>query len=435
MHPQFDYLKSQEIEEKINKIRWVQQGANQSRFLLTTNDKTIKLWKVFEKRVRALANFNVPDTDRAASCELADLSGAQSPPAMGVSADRGGSHTTRVFTSPELLRIPRVVATDAVLAARCRRVYPNTHTYHIHSLSVNSDCTTFISADDLRVNLWSLETGGTQSFTMVDMKPDNMEDLTEVITAAVFHPSNCALFAFSSSRGAIRLADMRERAMCSSHARLFEEPEAPGTRSFFSEIIASISDVQFGAGGRYLVSRDYLTLKLWDVAMEHRPVATFAVHDALRGKLCDVYENDAIFDKFECVMAADGRHVATGSYGFLMRVFDTHTGADATVEVSKDPGRARLQWSGSAQPPPSPRAGDDGDVLMSDAVSGVLASAAQPQLPPPAGSGVIDPASKLLHLAWHPRSSEVAAAAGSSLYIMGARHEQRAEHHMDLWTQ
>ena len=391
----------------------MQQGANQSRFLLTTNDKTIKLWKVFEKRVRALANFNLPADDRAPRAAAA---GAE----VAGDAVGGPASPAHSFSSPQLLRIPRVVTSESVLAARCRRVYPNAHTYHIHSLSVNSDCTTFISADDLRVNLWSLDTGGTQSFTIVDMKPDNMEDLTEVITSAVFHPSNCALFAFSSSRGAVRLADMRERALCSSHSRLFEEPEAPGSRSFFSEIIASISDVQFGANGRYLLSRDYLSLKLWDVAMESRPVATFAVHDALRGKLCDVYENDAIFDKFECVMAPNGRYVATGSYGFLMRVFDTHTGADTTVEVSKDPGRARLLGAAAA-PPASPRASDnDGDVLMSDTdLSGALSSSAQPQ-PPPPGSGLIDPASKLLHLSWHPHRSLVAAATGSSLYLMRA---------------
>lgn len=42
---QFDYLKSLEIEEKINKIRWC-QTTNGARLLLSTNDKTIKLWKV-----------------------------------------------------------------------------------------------------------------------------------------------------------------------------------------------------------------------------------------------------------------------------------------------------------------------------------------------------------------------------------------------------
>lgn len=45
---QFDYLKSLEIEEKINKIKWC-QTANGALFLLSTNDKTIKFWKVWSE--------------------------------------------------------------------------------------------------------------------------------------------------------------------------------------------------------------------------------------------------------------------------------------------------------------------------------------------------------------------------------------------------
>nr|GEU71390.1 serine/threonine protein phosphatase 2A 55 kDa regulatory subunit B beta isoform-like isoform X1 [Tanacetum cinerariifolium] len=78
--PEFDYLKSLEIEEKINKIRWC-QTANGALFLLSTNDKTI------------------------------------------------------------------------------------------------NDGETFISADDLRINLWNLEISN-QSFNIVDVKPTIMEDLT-----------------------------------------------------------------------------------------------------------------------------------------------------------------------------------------------------------------------------------------------------------------
>jgi serine/threonine-protein phosphatase 2A regulatory subunit B len=49
--PEFDYLKSLEIEEKINKIKWCRR-QNASHYLLSTNDKTIKLWKVFEKSLK-----------------------------------------------------------------------------------------------------------------------------------------------------------------------------------------------------------------------------------------------------------------------------------------------------------------------------------------------------------------------------------------------
>jgi len=31
-------------------------------------------------------------------------------------------------------------------------------------------------------------------------------------------------------------------------------------------------------------------------------------------QLCDLYENDSIFDKFECCLSGDGQRVATGSY-------------------------------------------------------------------------------------------------------------------------
>lgn len=66
-----------------------------------------------------------------------------------------------------------------MLAARCRKTYSNAHTYHINSISVGSDQETFISADDLRINLWHLDVTD-QSFNVVDIKPQNMEDLTEV---------------------------------------------------------------------------------------------------------------------------------------------------------------------------------------------------------------------------------------------------------------
>uniref|UniRef100_S4RG58 Serine/threonine-protein phosphatase 2A 55 kDa regulatory subunit B n=1 Tax=Petromyzon marinus TaxID=7757 RepID=S4RG58_PETMA len=81
---------------------------------------------------------------------------------------------------------------------------------------------------------------------------------------------------------------------------VFEEPEDPSNRSFFSEIISSISDVKFSHSGRYMMTRDYLTVKVWDLNMETRPIETYQVHEYLRSKLCSLYENDCIFDKFEC---------------------------------------------------------------------------------------------------------------------------------------
>lgn len=167
---------------------------------------------------------------------------------------------------------------DNIVAAVPRKVYANAHAYHINSISLNSDGETYMSADDLRINLWNLNISD-QSFSgsrftssslnswhaddvwisiyqsfifllfimlythngtktkrndyslnphldtntnttdILDIKPANMEELTEVITAAEFHPTSCNLFCYSSSKGTVKLADMRDSALCDRHAK------------------------------------------------------------------------------------------------------------------------------------------------------------------------------------------------------------------------
>lgn len=191
-----------------------------------------------------------------------------------------------------------------MVEASPRRIFANAHTYHINSISVNSDGETYLSADDLRINLWHMEITD-QSFNIVDIKPANMEELTEVITASEFHPQECNLFVYSSSKGTIRLCDMRSAALCDTHSKckwttpwmtdrwrwkkfilsplfqVFAEPEDPTNKSFFSEIISSISDVKFSNSGRYMISRDYLSVKVWDLHMETKPIETYTVSTCL----------------------------------------------------------------------------------------------------------------------------------------------------------
>lgn len=38
--------------------------------------------------------------------------------------------------------------------------------------------------------------------------------------------------------------------------------------------------------------------------------------------LCDLYESDCIFDKFECAISGDASHVATGSYNNVFHIHD-----------------------------------------------------------------------------------------------------------------
>lgn len=346
--PEFDYLKSLEIEEKINKIRWCKAKTN-AHMLLTTNDKTIKLWKVSKKKVKTVSSFNLPKGTPTHAV----------PPISSV-------HLPAISSRGE-----------TTLLATPRRIFSNAHAYHVNSISHASDGETFISADDLRINLWNLGISN-QSFNVVDIKPTNMEELTEVITSAEFHPHHCHIFIYSSSKGTIKLADMRQSALCDSSAKVFEETETIGGKSFFSEIISSISDVKFSRDGRYILSRDYMTLKLWDVNMDSKPVKVFQVHEHLRPKLCDLYESDHIFDKFECCSNSDGSMILTGSYGNVFHIYDTKTKADTQLEAAQRP--ARTHRSGDAQ----------------------------------------DYHKKILHLAWHPTENLIAAGARSTIFLFSA---------------
>ncbi|KAJ4717926.1 Serine/threonine-protein phosphatase 2A 55 kDa regulatory subunit B [Melia azedarach] len=406
--PEFDYLKSLEIEEKINKIRWC-QTANGALFLLSTNDKTIKFWKVQEKKVKKVSDMNLDPSKAIGNGNVASSSNVVSPKSyLANGLDRSFSYSSNEFSFPpggiSSLRLPTVTCSETSLVARCRRVYAHAHDYHINSISNNSDGETFISADDLRINLWNLEISN-QSFNIVDVKPANMEDLTEVITSAEFHPTHCNMLAYSSSKGSIRLIDLRQSALCDSHAKLFEEQEAPGSRSFFTEIIASISDIKFAKDGRYILSRDYMTLKLWDINMDSGPVATFQVHEYLRPKLCDLYENDSIFDKFECCLSGDGLRVATGSYSNLFRVFGCGPGSTeaTTLEASKNPMRRQVQTP--SRPSRS----------LSSITRVVRRGADAPGVD--ANGNSFDFTTKLLHLAWHPSENSIACAAANSLYM------------------
>ena len=76
------------------------------------------------------------------------------------------------------------------------------------------------------------------------------------LCAQDFHPEHSHIFLFCTSRGSIKLGDMREAALCDRQAKVFEEEEDPASKSYFSEIIASVSDAEFSRDGRLIVARD-----------------------------------------------------------------------------------------------------------------------------------------------------------------------------------
>lgn len=75
------------------------------------------------------------------------------------SSDVEGAGSEGISTSSgeETLRLPKYISIDPMVQPSLRRQFSNAHSFHINSISVNSDQETYISADELRINLWNLE--------------------------------------------------------------------------------------------------------------------------------------------------------------------------------------------------------------------------------------------------------------------------------------
>ncbi|KAL0927967.1 hypothetical protein M5K25_002195 [Dendrobium thyrsiflorum] len=404
--PEFDYLRSLEIGEKINKLRWC-AASNNSLFFLSTNDRTIKLWKVLPYKVKKVKEMDLNSSVCSENTLLAENSFLADQNESCISNGYRLEWLTKrnKSLSPPTQGDPRTMFNTGDGAyARCRRVYKHAHDYNVNSISNNSDGESFISADDLKINLWNLEISN-QCFNIIDMKPSNMEDLIEVITAAEFHPTHCNILAYGSSRGFIRLFDMRQSALCDQNARMLKDRESHGSRSFFTEIISSISDLKFAKDGRHILSRDYMNLKLWDMHMDGAPVATFKMHEFLRPKLSELYNNDSIFDKFDCCLSSDGRQFASGSYSNTFRIFSRDDGHEVglVLNVSKNTPRS----SHSTNPRTARRLPGFAWGKRGTENSGCEISSIIPY----------DFTTKVIHMAWHPTEDMIACASANTLYI------------------
>lgn len=159
-----------------------------------------------------------------------------------------------------------------------------------------------MSADDLRINLWNLDNNNL-AYNVVDLKPSNIEELSEVITYVEHHPTKPDLFLFSSSKGYVCTCDLRmnSKFLKSSNAAFYMIEEEPSRKNFFTDIVSSVSRAKFSQVPEdpYIFSRDYLSVHIWDIRNTKAPVKSLNVNDYLDKRLCEVYENESIFDKFD----------------------------------------------------------------------------------------------------------------------------------------
>jgi len=296
---EFDYLKSLEIEERINVIQWCPLGSN-ALTLLAANDRCIKLWKIFEKPL------------------LKPLYGHDKAPVENI----------------ESLKIPRLNTTEILTAAIPRRTYTFAHTYHINSLTLSSDKEHFVSADDLRINLWNIETSS-HTFCIADLKPENMEDLSCVIKHVDFHPVHCNIFSYGTSQGELLLADLRANSTVKKASKIFHS--ASKMRDFFSDLAEQVLHSSFSkADTNKVVVRDFKTVKVWDLRSEKEPLRTVPLPGFTTQNMEHLYQNEGIFDKFQVSTSANSSTFVTGAYNGEFVIFNWETGEQYSYRVNSN---------------------------------------------------------------------------------------------------
>ena len=189
----------------------------------------------------------------------------------------------------------------------------------------------------------------------------------------------------------------------------FEQEEDPSSRSFFSEIISSISDVRFSHDGRYILSSDYLTVKIWDVNMERQPVKTIPIHEHLRPRLCDTYENDSIFDKFEVVFSGDAKNVMTGSYNNNFMIYPSEEEKETEIVLQADKSAFKAKKVGVPTPNRT-RVTERRAVRGPEALLGPGS-----RMRKETDADQIDFNKKILHMSWHPFEDSIAIAATNNV--------------------
>lgn len=153
------------------------------------------------------------------------------------------------------------------------------------------------------------------------LKNEKIEDLKENITFSKLHPTSDSLFTYGTNKGTLKLCDMRASTVSDNTAISFKN-ETGGQKNFLTEMISCYSSADFTKNTKYMVSRDFLTVKVWDVCNAKKPLNTIVLQEGMKGKLCEMFENDCIFDKFAISSSPDSNTVFTGNYNNSFHLLD-----------------------------------------------------------------------------------------------------------------
>lgn len=210
------------------------------------------------------------------------------------------------------------------------------HKYAINSISLTKNDEFMLTSDDLKINLWSLNNPD-KPYNIINRTPFDMDELSEVITCSSLSSKNDNLLLFATSKGMANITDMRIAGVCDKNCLEFKSPKKKekGT-TFFGDILQSISNCVFTPDEEFIVARDYLSLKIWDIKNTKEPVKIYPICNEVKNHLCKLYENEGIFDKFRVSISKRNRMALTGSYNDSFHLIDLNSGSNHQFHIKSD---------------------------------------------------------------------------------------------------
>ena len=263
---EFDCLRSMEVEEKINVVKFIHEPTDKLTMLLTTNDKTIKLWKTAQ---RIFPPFDDDEEE-----------------------DDHMNYQDRITMFPEL-----------------KQTYGSNHAYPIHSMCTMGDMETFLSADFLKINLWNFD----YSETCHNLLEWNVEESKELITCVESRDKSDHQFMYGSSIGTIRLCDIRSTKKCSGADLTFYN-ETKYSNPQCQESFPSISSIKMTKDENTLVVRDYLSIRTFDLRKPAKPLNEVDIQKHLEQRFNELEANDVLYERFDLSMDETNQYCVTGAY-------------------------------------------------------------------------------------------------------------------------
>jgi len=297
---EFDRHKSCEYTEAIRSFTILENQNSNNIDILSAGYRNIKLDRVYNSKCQVF------DTDLKSS----------------------NSHS---------ITVPKLKETHYETKHKTRAEF-KAHNSEIKSISESKVFTNnFISADEFKVLLWDLNCSK-QVYNPIDLETSSLEvEIPERITVAKFCGYNPSIFGYGTSKGVLKICDLRTSSDCMKYAKTCFDENSGLNKTVFANSILSVHDINFNiANDQMVTTRHYLSVNYWDLRNLNAPTNKFLLYEPIISKLSYLYQNNYMSDKFSLSSDPTGKVIITGGYNNMFHIIDCDQKLNTQIVIDEN---------------------------------------------------------------------------------------------------